>query len=185
MKYILLFTFSFCSLEINAQTDSIITKVTSQIIETDSGYYNSYTRAKIGLKDQSVLYVNQITTHLNEVSVEYDPKKIPVNAIYTIPVEQITFIKFKRGSFIQGLVAGAVIGGFLGAVVGGVSYRYDFSKTEEDNKESKELRKVLYGAGGAVPLGLLGSLIGPIVIKKTFYINGDREKMNKIMKKRM
>ncbi|HUS03111.1 MAG TPA: hypothetical protein VMY77_15340 [Chitinophagaceae bacterium] len=179
MKYILFILFSFLTLQINAQTDTIIKPPPQQEKiqhdkekNTGSDYYNSYTRAIIGLKDHSVLHVNQITTHNSDVMVEYDPKKLPLNPIYNIKVENISYVKFKRGTFVKGMCAGAVIG----AMIGGL-----YLKINSDERNS--LRRTLYVVSGIITLGLTGGIIGSVFIKKKFFINGDREKMDSIIRR--
>ncbi len=178
MKYILFILFSFYTLQINAQTDTII-KTSPQLekIQPDkekyisSDYYNSYIRAIIGLKNHSVLHVNQITTHNNDVLVEYDPQKIPLNPIYNIQVENIRYVKFKRESFVKGMLAGT----FIGAVIG--SFYLKFTDEERSN-----FRRTLYVVSGIITFGLTGGIMGSAFIKKKFIINGDRDKMNKIIR---
>lgn len=166
-------------MHINAQTDTIIKTISpAEKIQankekyTGSDYYNSYTRAIIGLKDQSVLHVNQITTHNNEVQVEYDQQKIPLNPIYNIPVENISYVKFKRGSFVKGMWVGALIAAAIGSL---------YSKST--NNETGSLRPMLYVVSGIITFGLTGGIIGSAFIKRKFIINGDRERMNKIIRR--
>lgn len=179
MKFLMLFLFCFCNIKIKAQTDSITKPILQvEIIPPDkereiiSDYYNSYTRAIIGLKDHSVLRVDQITTHNNDVMVEYNKKKIPLHPLYNIPVENISYVKFKSGSFVKGMLAGAFIGAIIAAVYG-----------KSTNEDAKSIRKSLYVTLGIIPLGLTSGIIGSIFIKKTFIINGNREKMNKVIRR--
>lgn len=180
MKYIFLFLSCFCHFEIKAQTDSInITKHNKQLENNSTStaedinydYYNSYTRAIIVLKDHSVLHVEQITTHNNDVMVEYKKNKIPLHPIYNLRIENIKYITFKRGTFVKGMLAGS----FLGLLIAGF-----YAKSAEDN--SIRIRRSLYVTLGIIPLGLTGGIIGSIFIKKRFMINGDREKMNNIIR---
>ena len=180
MKYILFILFCFLTLQINAQTDTIVR--TLPVIEEiqpnkekyiSSEYINSYTRAIIRLKDNSVLHVNQITTHNNDVMVEYDPKKVPLNPIYKIRVENIRDVRFKRGAFVKGMLAGAVIGAVIGAL---------YLKSTDHYRENG-IRRSLYAVSGVITLGLTGGIIGSVFIKKRFIINGDRDKMNNILRR--
>ena len=194
MKYIVIFLICLYKEEqIKAQTDSaIITKPLAPVEKTQpdidkfiSDYYTTNTKAIIGLKDHTVLYVDRITSHLNEVMVEYDPKKIPLNPKYIFHVENVRYIKFTRGAFVKGLVAGAIIGAILGNIHGESSYNYDFTKSKDDNEEAKNVRKYIFGALGAIPFGLSGGFIGSIFIRKIFIINGDRGKMYKVVSNHM
>lgn len=73
-------------------------------------YFNSYSKALIGLKDQTVLRFTQVTTHNNDVTVEYNSKKTPLQPIYNIRVENIKYISFRRNAFLKGMLAGASLG---------------------------------------------------------------------------
>ena len=134
-------------------------------------YFNSYSKALIGLKDQTVLRVNQITTHNSDVTVEYNPKKTPLHPIYNIRVENIKYISFRRNAFVKGMLAGASLGLLI------------LKLAIQGNDDPGASRNAGYVLLGTIPLTVTGGILGSIFIKKTFRINGDKQKLFKIMKR--
>jgi hypothetical protein len=95
----------------------------------------------------------------------------------TVPVAQIKLLRENNHALTKGGSFGAVLGFGLGYLAGYLSYEEKFNRTEEENKDRRKNRGTLFGLVGVVPGGIAGALVGGIVLKKRFYINGNKEKL--------
>lgn len=123
----------------------------------------------IAIKDDYVLLSEKISGN------NYNPD------YRSIEFTQIKTMKIKRNKFLFGLGAGALVGGLIGYGIGALTYEYDNSSSESSNKESKNLRGWAGAAIAGVPSALLGALIGSVAIRVRFNIDGDKNKMKKMV----
>jgi hypothetical protein len=104
------------------------------------------------------------------------------DAVYRrIDISEIRSIKIKRNSVVKGLAYGAVAGGIVGYVVGNATYNGNTSFDDDSSKQ--ELRSWAGAVAGAVPGAFIGGIVGGIFAKRRFRIDGDIDKLNKMVKR--
>ena len=112
-------------------------------------------------------------THITDSSLSIYVMNDSGEIIYTnINVTEIRKIKIKKNAFLKGLIIGAGIGGITGYEIGEVTYSDDNYMEDENAKEARAIAgAVIIG----IPCAVIGGIVGSVVIKKTFIINGSKE----------
>ncbi len=99
-----------------------------------------------------------------------------------LPVKDIKYVRVKRNAFLSGFAIGGLIGYGLGYGAGYITHKDDDLKDYDQNKEDAKARGVGMGIVGAASLGLVGGIIGPVVLRKRFVIDGKKENMQRLIK---
>jgi uncharacterized membrane protein YfcA len=135
-------------------------------------YFSSADKAKVYLNNDSVINGSLMSIQNNMLVIRSN-----VMNERAISIDNIQMIKVKRQSFWMGFAAGALAGYFGGYGVGYVTYK---AKGLDDDDRDRRGHSIVSGFVTAAPTSLLGGLIGALVIKKKFIINGNRNKMLKL-----
>ena len=171
-------------LKLTAQTGSF---VSSPIQYAVKGF--------VVLTDKKKIFLEGITFLNKDSVVLFSPGTNIIEGAFTykgdvrgmlqqnISVSAIQRLKLKRQSFASGAMVGAGGGFMLGYLAGAVSYKDDFYETDEDNDQMRNARALIFGFASALPTGLAGGIVGGLFIKKRFRINGDQERLEKVLNK--
>jgi hypothetical protein len=97
--------------------------------------------------------------------------------INIIRVSEIHKIKVKRNAIVNGMAGGAVLGGLAGYGLGYISYSYNESISDQDNHDNQKGRAAIGALIGAIPTALLGGMVGGVITKRTFRVDGNKASM--------
>lgn len=114
-----------------------------------------------------------ITGRLNSIRDSLLILKADDSIERAIRIDQIQTVRIKRNSFWLGFAAGAVIGYFGGYGAGYITYH----GSEYNEDDSRRFRSIKSGLITAAPSSIAGGLIGAILIRKRFIIQGKKEKI--------
>lgn len=101
----------------------------------------------------------------------------------SIPWTQLKAVRVKRGKFTIGLLLGAIGGGLAGYYIGAGTYEYDYSISDSNNEDQKRLHGVKGAVIAGIPAGLVGGFVGLAAVRVRFEINGNRRKLEEMIKK--
>jgi hypothetical protein len=149
----------------------------------DSAFNYHVLRGQMVLNNQEKIPFRTIT-YTNADSIRLHQEKLTrfssmgaSSHFRTVPVTDIKLLRENNHAFTKGASFGAIVGFGLGYLAGYLSYNDKFNITEEDNNDRQKNRGTLFGLGGIIPGGIAGALVGGIVLRKRFYINGSKDKL--------
>lgn len=94
--------------------------------------------------------------------------------VQIVPIAQIKMLKENKHTFTKGAIAGGTIGFGLGFLFGYLTYDSPIMLGGNGDDERKG-RGAMVGLAGALPCSLVGGLVGRMIFRKRFKINGDKE----------
>jgi hypothetical protein len=143
--------------------------------------FDFFVKASIHLKNDSIVtgVIIKITDSAVVLSApSSDSNKSQLYQSILIPA--IQQIKLKTGAVGYALAAGAVLGGIAGYGLGYITYDYDYLISDADNTDERKVRGAIGALITAVPGAIIGGIVGIFGSKKSFRINGRKEKMIKL-----
>ena len=188
MRLLLIVIFLLKSLIILSQVPD-----TSQFIQYRIlGSVHLYNQQKFKVRGLTLRGDDSIVLY-NKYNINKTGTLIKVNDVYKyqapaisgdiIAIESVKKFREIKHGFVKGASTGALIGFGIGYVFGYITYDEKFDVTSEDNDDDRKARAGLFGIGGTVTTGVLGGILGSIIIRKTFPINGKKENLMRALNK--
>ena len=166
----------------NVQRDSAIVQNSTAWMDFTPG-----TTAKVTIHYKGDSVITGTITRIKDSTVDIiQAKKSKADTTLYYPCEiniaDIQSIKVKRDAFLLGAVTGGGIGYLAGYAGGYISYNNNNDISQDQNTEDQKTQANVVGLVAAIPTGILGGLVSGVVLRRTFIINGSREKMHQLTK---
>lgn len=100
-------------------------------------------------------------------------------SFFEIAVTRIKRIKIKTDIGLS-MAGGAILAGFAGYGLGYITYHDNYSISDQDNRDNQKVRGALGALIAAVPGAFIGMVTG-LFHKQNFVINGNKEKMQRLI----